>query len=132
MLSQFGNICHLDESSIEKRLAYRQLAVKSYHSNSWFILVKELLIKYSLPTPTYMYLLKSQLSKSEWKRQFSKAIDSYWVERLIFETTLYPLLKFLNAKKFQPGKCHQLLKVTSGSDREATRLPVKLKTATGT
>lgn len=130
VLSLFGNICRLDESSIEKRLAYRQLAVKTYHSNSWFILVKELLIKYSLPTSTD--LLKSQLTNSEWKRQFSKSVDSYWVKRLIFETTLYPSLKFLNTKKFQPGKCHQLLKVTSGSDREATRLPVKLKIATGT
>ena len=33
---------------------------------------------------------------------------------------------------FQPGKCHQLLKVTTGSGREASRLPVKLKIATET
>ena len=63
---------------------------------------------------------------------FSDSVDSYWVERLIVAATLYPSLKFLNVKKFQHGKCHQLLKAISGSDREATRLPVKLKIATGT
>lgn len=112
----------MDGKSIEKRLTQRQLAVKSYHTDSWLILVKDVLIKYSLSTHTD--LLKSQISKMDGKKKhFTGSVDSYGIERFIhvFEATLYPSQKFLNVKKFLPGKCNQLFNVTSGSDRKARR-----------
>lgn len=36
-LTLFGSICRLDESTKEKRLARRQLSVKSDSGNSWFV-----------------------------------------------------------------------------------------------
>ena len=50
-LTFFGNICQLPETTIEHRLAVRQLSVKSFTSHSWFIAVKEIFIKYNLPDP---------------------------------------------------------------------------------
>ena len=34
-------LCHQDESSIEKKLAVRQLTVKADSSNSWFTCIKK-------------------------------------------------------------------------------------------
>ena len=39
-LSLYGNICRLDQTSIEWRLAERQLSTKTEKSNSWFIAIK--------------------------------------------------------------------------------------------
>ena len=52
VLTFFGNVSRLLDSSIEKRLAERQLAVKSLDSHSWFIGVKKLCIRYGLPDCT--------------------------------------------------------------------------------
>ena len=51
ILSLFANITRLPSQSIEVRLAKRQLEIKTFRSNSWFIAVKKILIKYDLPLP---------------------------------------------------------------------------------
>ena len=48
-LALFGSICILEEDSVEKRVARRQLAVKAYESNSCFVAVRKLLLKFDLP-----------------------------------------------------------------------------------
>ena len=48
VLTFFGNISRLPESSVENQLAVRQLAVKTLDSNSWFVAVRKLCIMYSL------------------------------------------------------------------------------------
>ena len=45
----YGSICRLDESSVEKRLARRQLAIKGPGSYIWYVELKKILIKYDLP-----------------------------------------------------------------------------------
>ena len=47
-LALFGSICILEEDSVEKRVARRQLAVKAYESNSCFVAVRKLLLKFDL------------------------------------------------------------------------------------
>ena len=48
-LTFFGNICRLHDSSVERKIAERQLSIKCDTSNSWFITVKMLLVRYNLP-----------------------------------------------------------------------------------
>ena len=50
-LTLFGSISRLEESSTEKSLARRQLSVKPYAGNSWFVEIRRLCVKYSLPDP---------------------------------------------------------------------------------
>ena len=45
----FGSLCTLGEDSVEKRLARKQLAVKSFESSVWFVALRKLFIKYDLP-----------------------------------------------------------------------------------
>ena len=53
-----------------------QLQVKSYSSNSWFIDIKTICIKYGILEP-YKYF-ENPLSKIEWKKLIKKHIHSYW------------------------------------------------------
>ena len=78
ILALFGSICRLSEESVEKRLARRQFSIKSYSSYSWFVIAKELLIKYDLD---------AKLSKAQWRVRVAKAVNSYWTEKLIYEAS---------------------------------------------
>ena len=78
-LSLFGNIALLDDTSIKKRLAYRQLTIHGQSGNSWFAI---LLVKYGLPHP--MDVLKDSFTKQQWKARTTKAVYSYW-QKLIKE-----------------------------------------------
>jgi hypothetical protein len=65
-LNFFNNICNQEEKSIEKLLARQQLRTKTINSNSWFIEIKKMLIKYNLQdlcspaisVPKFQFLLR--------------------------------------------------------------------------
>ena len=130
ILALFGSICRLSEESVEKRLTRRQLSIKSYSSYSWFVIVKELLIKYDLDPP--FCLLDAKLSKAQWRVRVAKAVNSYWTEKLIYEAGWYLTLRNMKCTLFIPGKCHTLLINLSGDVHGASRIPVRLRIATGT
>ena len=97
----------MNDESVEERLCLRQMSVKSYSSHVWFIIVKELLIKYDLDSPCS--LLESKLSKPKWRYGVAKAVNSYWIERLTCEAGLYTTLKNMNCSAMIPGRCHPLM-----------------------
>ena len=130
ILAMFGSICRLGEESVEKRLGRRQLSIKSYSSHSWFVIVKVLLIKYDLGSP--FLLLDTKLSKAQWRVRVAKAVNSFWSEKLTFEASLYSTLKNMNCASIVPEKCHPLLLNLSDGAHEASRIPVRLRIATGT
>ena len=47
-LTLYGNICRLPDTAIEKQVAERQLCLKAYTSQSWFIAIKHLHLQYGL------------------------------------------------------------------------------------
>lgn len=125
----FNNICNQSEDSIEKRLARRQCAVKSNKSNSWFIEVKRILWTYDFDDiETY---LDNPVEKFSWKSSVNTAIFSYWSEKLQTLKSLYGSLIYMNSDFVRLGKLHPVLQNSSGSARENTRFPVKLKIITG-
>ena len=75
-LSFFNNICHQAENSTEKVLARRQLALKSNSSSSWFIEMKQILMKYNLNEPTEY--LNRPIKKSTWNNITRKCIHEFW------------------------------------------------------
>ncbi|MCG8046395.1 MAG: reverse transcriptase domain-containing protein, partial [Candidatus Thiodiazotropha endolucinida] len=129
MLSLFGNISRLSDGSIERRLAKRQLELKSFNSHSWFIAVKKVLIKYDLPDPEV--LLNVPISKCSWKQQYNKVINKYWRERILSQSILYSSLKYL-AKLYTVGRCHPAITPYQHSNRDINRIPTKCKVITGT
>lgn len=129
LLTLYGNITRLSENSVEKRLAKRQLEVKSFKSHSWFIAVKKVLILYDLPSPES--LLVNPVGKLEWKKQFNTVINKHWTEKILCRSELYSSLRYLS-KTFTVGKCHPAIKPYCYSNRDIYRIPVKNKILTGT
>ena len=78
----FNNICNQHEESIEKRLARRQLSTKkNKNSNSWFMNLKILLLKYNQDDP--LDLLDNPRKKEEWKLNVIKQINQSWKEHIL-------------------------------------------------
>ena len=71
----FGSLRRLGEESVEKRLARRQLAVKSFESNSWFVAIRKLFLKYDLPD--CWDLVENPSSKTQWKSLVHKHVNDY-------------------------------------------------------
>ncbi|CAC5375426.1 unnamed protein product [Mytilus coruscus] len=89
----FGNICRSGKSSMKWRIAERQLSIKNMRSNSWFIEIKKLCLKYDIDDP-YSFLV-IPLSKLLWKKLISTKVNGYWEKRINNESKLYPSLSYL-------------------------------------
>ncbi|KAK3103705.1 hypothetical protein FSP39_021164 [Pinctada imbricata] len=95
ILTTFLNIAK-DPSTIEHKIAHRQLLVKADTSHSWFIKAKHILQKYDLPDP--MYLLQnvsSEKTKVKWKQTVKKSIDDYWHLENVIEVSSKVTLRYL-------------------------------------
>jgi hypothetical protein len=104
----FNNVCHQDESSIEKKLAVRQLTVKAESSNSWFICINNILRKYDMKeASTY---LESPMSKSKWRSVVKSKVREYWSSHIHTMSQMYSSLQFLNSKSIYKGIVHPILK----------------------
>ncbi|MEW8547264.1 MAG: hypothetical protein AB2693_27460, partial [Candidatus Thiodiazotropha sp.] len=128
-LTFYGSICRLDESTIEKTLARRQLCVKSYAGNSWFVEIRRLCVKYGLADP-YSFL-DCPPSKYQWKRMVREAVNTYWASTLKERAALYQALDFLHVDNFWPGKKHPII-MNVGNVTDIPRIHTKLKMVTGT
>lgn len=127
-ITLYGNITRAKKSSIEWKLAERQLTIKSHESLSWFIEIKELCLKYDILN-IYNYL-ENPLSKNQWKKMIKTKIYTYWKSRLLEEAKLYKSLKFMD-KHLTFGKVHPLAKSTTYNIRDIARIPIRLKIVTG-
>ena len=94
----FGSICRLDESTVEKRLARRQLSVKSCAGNSCFVDIRRLCVRYSLTDP--YAILDCPPSKFQWKRVVRNAINAYRANVLRERAALYSTLDFFYVENF--------------------------------
>ncbi|VDI55987.1 Hypothetical predicted protein [Mytilus galloprovincialis] len=74
-LNTFNKICNMD-SSVEKDLAVRQLALVGFSSSSWFGKLRNLLAIYELPSA--QDILDNPYSKERWKSIVKKAVDNYY------------------------------------------------------
>ncbi|CAG2232446.1 unnamed protein product [Mytilus edulis] len=130
ILSLFGNIARANKNSSEWRLAERQLQIKSFDSNSWFIDMKKICIKYNLENP--LSLLYNEMSKGKWKKMTTTAVHKYWTTRINEEIMYYSSLKYIPTSSFKVGKIHPLALANSANQRDINRIPIRIKIATGT
>ena len=100
----YGNICRLGETSVEKQLAMCQLAVKSIDSNSWYIAIRKILARYSLPDG--WSLLDDPSTKTRCKTMVNRCVNGYCCSRMKLRASLYPLRQYLNTEDYSPGKRH--------------------------
>ena len=98
LLILYGSICRLDESSIEKQLARRQLTVKGVDSYSLYIEIRKILVNYDLPS--CWDLLENPMKKERWRRLVNKKVNGYWSLRMRQNAELYPSLKYLSTDEY--------------------------------
>ena len=125
----YYSVCLQPDTSVEKRLARRQLAVKALESQSWFMEVKKILWKYSVAEAEE--LLQQPYSPSKWRRLVNNHINSYWRESILDKAATCKTLKFIS-HVYWPGCVHPILKIPVKSTRSINRIPVQLKLLTGT
>ena len=109
VMTLFINVCTQPNESLEKQLARRQLCIKSMNSNSWFIQVKTIMLKYDLGNASEW--LDIQMKKDELLNKAKKGINAYWIERTTSLAKLYTGLRYLNSDIFMPGKIHPILRI---------------------
>jgi len=126
----YNNICNLNDNSLEKEIARRQLSIKNNNSKSWFVEIKKLLLKYDLEDP--IILLENTIKKEEWKRTVNKAINFKWKTQFLETKKLYKNLQYLNVGNPYYKGIHNLLRINCKSARDVDRILVKLKLITGT
>ena len=133
-LIHFGNILQ-SEGSIELDLAQRQLGVKTEKSKSWFIHIKQLLLKYDLPSAyELLQVLDAPPGKMDWKTRVSDAVNFYWDQETRKEASTKPSLKYLNIiiNALEIGTVHPVWRTLSANTRKVEMAAVKARLLTGT
>ncbi|CAC5410725.1 unnamed protein product [Mytilus coruscus] len=129
IITLFGNITRAERSSLEWRIAERQLQIKTYSSNSWFIDLKKICGKYDI-VELEQYLEKP-LTKIKWKKFTTKKIHKYWEGAIKTKMKGYSTLRYLKCE-YDIGRIHHLLKTTSANITEIKKLSICSKLVTGT
>ena len=76
----FGNMTRQSQDNLERQIVYRQSSVKSVDSNSWVVRIRQLLLKYRLPS--IFELLDQPFSKVAWKKLIDNSVNTYWKESI--------------------------------------------------
>ena len=129
VLTLFGNICRLDRKSTEWRIAERQLTIKTFKSNSWFIDLKKICVKYSIHN--ILEFLYCPLTKAKWKMTIINRVKEYWKSRILQNKQMYSSLRYLS-NEYILGTVHPVAFLTSANPSDISRIPIKLKITTGT
>lgn len=124
----FGSICR--DGGVEKDIACRQISIKDYKTKSWFVDIKQCLLKYSLPDA--MYLLQNPVAKNAWKNDVKLAVETYWNEQLRIEAASKSSLKYMNYSGCCIGNHHLVWGTTEPSIWDNQKAAIKARILTGT
>ena len=97
--------------------------MKNSNSNSWYVKVKALLAKYSLPSP--FELIGNPPTKTVWKTLTADAIKTFWQDQWLLDQIEKSSLKYLNMKACKIGSPHHVWSSLSPDVREVERLLLK-------
>ena len=110
-------------STIEMKIAERQLAMKDLSSKSWFMSVCKTLIKYSLPS--VHDLICDSPSRAVWKQQINTSVQEYWNEKLRQDAASKSSLKYLNINACQICTTHPSWDTVESNQRDVYRATSK-------
>ncbi|CAG2214135.1 unnamed protein product [Mytilus edulis] len=129
ILTLFGTISRSEKTSNEWRIAERQLKLKSFNSNSWFIDIKKICLLYNIEN--IEKYLDNPLTKSKWKSFIDNKVQSYWTNKILDDSKMYSTLQYMNCQ-YTIGKIHPLITTKTANNRDIVRIPSRTKIATGT
>ena len=128
-LTTFFNIASHPEF-MEHTIARRQLVMKDESSHSWFVTIRLILQKYSLPTA--FELMNNPPKKSRWKSMLDKAFRHFWEEKWNTEILEKPSLRYLSVQKEASKTPHNVWKAAQHDTRAISKSAIKVRLLTGT
>ena len=129
LLSMIGRIVRSD-NRVLACLAVRQLSQCSYTSNSWFVQLSKVLIKYDLPD--LVSLLENTPSETTWKTTIRSAVYSHWEKHLRDTAMEKSTLSMLNGSLCSVGMIHSVWSSVDPCVQDVKRAAVKVKILTST
>jgi len=111
-----------------KALIIRQLAVKSFSSDSWIIKTQQLLRKYKLAP--LLDLVVSPPTKKIWKKNVKTAIIIYWQDQIEKDAQAKSTLCMLNPK--HTAQPHLIWSSCTSNPRDVRRAVIKARLVTDT
>ena len=128
-LSLFGTIANQPES-ILNQIALRQLATKSFKSNSWFVNIIKICHKYSLPSPHHVIVRPIQ--RRRWKKLVKDTVLRYWNTKLQTQAREKSTLRFLALNNVNVSTPSQVVSSIDPNTRDVQRGRTKIRMLTGT
>jgi hypothetical protein len=113
------------ESSLERDILLRQVAMKDSNSHSWVVHIQRLLIHYRLPTiPS---LLDSPPQKLAWSNRVRAAVTNTWEATIKDEAIQMKTLSYLTLENCIPGSVHPVWQLGNSSGQEVAKATVKAR-----
>ena len=130
LLSVFGMICRLPGTFLNKIALYQLVSAKS-SSGSWFLQIRELCIKYGLPSP--MTLIQYPLTKARYKSLVKSHVMDFWEVHLRCEAASMrkASLKYFKADYMSLSKPHEIWTTCGSSPFEINKAVVQAKMLSG-
>ncbi len=129
ILGFFRNL--ISQDGIEREIISRDLALFGMmNKHSWTSMVRRILAFYGLPSP--FALLDHPPTTEPWKNMVTKAVNTYWEQRISTRAATYPSLRFMATQTFRIGKSHPAIVSISSNPYDTFRSRVRLKLMTGT
>ena len=123
-ISLFGMICRLPEDPLNFH-AHQVLLTSSPSGKSWFVQVRNLLLKYQLPHP--LLLLQNPPPKESFKKLIKSKIMDHWEEKLRLEASFLPsYLPYFNPQFLSLNSPHRLWTTAGPKPYEIAKARIQL------
>jgi hypothetical protein len=120
-----------DRTSVEYRLARRQLALKDPNSSSWFVHISKKLQEYNLPSAHEV--LENTPRKGQWNNKVRKAVIKHWEALHAEEIERKPMstIRHMSKESLSLSKPALVWRASRDTLRETQKARVKAKLMTG-
>ena len=105
------------------------LASAKPSSKSWFCVLQELCLQYSLPHP--IYFLDNPPTKSQFKNLVKSKVLSFWQHKFRCEADLLPSLKYFSPNFMSLSNPHPLFFTCAGSPYEVNKAVLQARYLSG-
>ena len=124
--SIFGMICQLQDDPL-RSLAQTILLTSPSSSNSWFMLLRNLMLSYNLPHP--LTLLRRPLPKETFRKLAKSRVVDFWEQklRLSLSPQLEQSLRFFKPEFMSLNQPHPLLVAAGSNPYEVSKARIQLK-----
>ena len=115
ILSLFSMICHLQGNPLNY-IAREAIVRARPSSRSWFLMLRDICVKYDLPHP--LILLESPMPKNKFKTLYKLKVTEVWHSHLVESCKSFPSLRYLCPEFLSLSRPHPIFAFIRGNAYE--------------